>query len=216
MVGEEIASSIGSLFASGEVLFGRFGATVAFLSIGIAIYGIIVGTFYTHLSRRLLYDIRPDKRHSDKFLNQLGKVLLFIFKYTIVFPAITFAWFVFLAGSIFILSRTASLETVFVLSISLVAAMRILAYYNEKIAEDLAKFLPISLLTVVIVDSTLFTQELVQTRALTLSQALPEFASLIVFVILLEWTLRIIYVILRFIKQKLSSKEQETVWKEDG
>ncbi|MFA4982912.1 MAG: hypothetical protein WC588_01720 [Candidatus Micrarchaeia archaeon] len=216
MVGEEIAASIGSLFAGGEAVFGRFGATVAFLSIGIAVYGIVVGTFYTHLSKRLLYDIKPDKRHMDSFLNRLGRMLLFLFKYTLLFPSITFAWFVFLAGSIFILSRTASLETVFVLSISLVAAIRILAYYDEKIAEDLAKLLPVSLLTVVIVDSTLFTQELVQTRALALSGAVPEFASLILFVVLLEWTLRIIYVIMKFILQKMHQEEPESIWKDEG
>ncbi len=218
MVWEHMASWAGSLFSSGEALFGRFGATVALLALGIAIYGAIVGTFCAHLSKRLLYQSNPTGKKITGFVSQFGSLAALFFKYTILFPAITFTWFVLLASFLFLLSRTATLETVFVLSISVVAAVRILAYYNEKIAADVAMVMPLTLLGVLFIDPTLFNQQMVQGRLLTLSGALPEFAALVAFAVALEWILRIIYTIVKLVRARLGRKadvvgEQGEIWK---
>ncbi|MFA5106403.1 MAG: hypothetical protein WC506_05605 [Candidatus Micrarchaeia archaeon] len=209
MIEQQIAELAAQAFAGGEALVGRFGATVALLSIGIALYGAVVGTFYNHLSKRVLYESNKTSREINSFLGKFGHWTVLLFKYTILFPAITFIWFVLLASFLFLLSSTATLENVFVISISVVAAVRILAYYKEEIAVDLAKMLPLALFGVVIVEPTLFNSELVQERVLQLSGALPEFAALIAFVIALEWTLKIISSVVEFVKEKLAVGEPE-------
>ncbi len=201
MFEEQIAVLASSAFASGEALFGRFGATVALLSVGIAVYAAIVGTFYTFLSRRVLYETKPENRKGiSGLIHRFGGAVAVVLKYTFLFPAITFVWFAFISTFLFLLSRTVALETVFVLSISLVAAVRALAYYKQEIAVDLAKLLPLVMLGVLIVDPTLFSRELVESRVLQLAGALPEFAAFVVFVVVLEWFLRVSYFFVTLVK----------------
>jgi len=203
MLEEQAAALASAAFSSGEALFGQFGATVLLLSVGIAVYSAIVGTFYLHLSRRVLYETAPTKREGiSGILYRFGGLVALVLKYTVLFPAITFVWFALLSSFLFVLSRTAGIETVFVLSISLVAAVRMLAYYNEGLAGDLAKMFPLALLGVIIVDPTLYSQELVTSRLLTLFSALPQFAAFIAFAVVLEWGLRVLYAIVSFVRGK--------------
>ncbi|MFH1106303.1 MAG: hypothetical protein V1787_00250 [Candidatus Micrarchaeota archaeon] len=193
MIEEQLAALASAAFASGEALAGRFGATVFFLSVGIAVYAAIIGTFYHHLSRRVLYETkRIDRKGIWGFFLRFGNAVEVLLKYTVLFPAISFLWFAVLASSLFLISRTAELETVFVLAISVVIAVRALAYYKEEISVDLAKMLPLALLGVFIVEPTLYSREIIGARILQLLGAIPQFAAFIAIAIMLEWTLRIL------------------------
>ncbi|MFH1470141.1 MAG: hypothetical protein ABIF01_00170 [Candidatus Micrarchaeota archaeon] len=208
MLEEQLAAFASTAFANGEVLVGRFGATVLILTAGITIYSAIVGTFYHYLSRRDLHELKPENRKGiSGFVYRFGKIVAFFLKYTVLFPAITFLWFVLLSTFLFLLSRTVELETVFVLSISVVSAVRVLAYYKEEIAIDLAKMLPLALLGVLIVEPTLFSREIVESRIYQLAGALPQFAVFIGFTIALELVLRIIYYPMKLLRGK---KEEPT------
>ncbi|MFH0973480.1 MAG: hypothetical protein V1817_01685 [Candidatus Micrarchaeota archaeon] len=203
MIEAQFAGFVSAVFASGEALALKYGATVLFLTLGVAFYAAVFGTLYTYLSRRVLYEIKPEARGGiSGFVSRFGNIVGVILQYTLLFPAITFLWFVLLSASLFILSRTAELETVFMLSISVVAAVRILAYYKEAIAVDLAKLLPLALLAVLIVEPGLFSVELVKSRLLELVAALPQFAAVIVFVVVLEWALRLLYILAKYLRNE--------------
>jgi len=196
MIEVQIAAFAAAVFASIEAIAGKYGSTILLLSIGIAIYAAIVGTFYTFLSRRVLYELKPENvKLFSSLSTRLRNIAALILTYTVLFPAISFLWFVMISVFVFILSRTSSLETVFVLSISVVTAVRILAYYKESLAADLAKLLPLVFLGVTIIDPTLFTRQLVEERVLLLAGALPDFVAAMAFVIGLEWALRLLYTI---------------------
>jgi hypothetical protein len=197
MLGEQAAAAASAAFSNAEGLIGSFGATVAILTLGIALYAAVFGTFYNYLSRRVLYSPSAKGEGLGGLIHSYGSVAAALLTYTVMFPAITFLWFVFLSASLFLLSRTLSLDTVFVIAISVAAAIRVVAYYREEIAVDLAKMLPLALLGVALVDPTLFTAEIVSARVTQLAAALPDFALFIAFVIALEWLLRISYSIAR-------------------
>ncbi|OIO24227.1 hypothetical protein AUJ65_01595 [Candidatus Micrarchaeota archaeon CG1_02_51_15] len=196
MIEQQFIAIASAAFASAESLLGRLGATALILAIGIAAYAGTVGTFYNFLSRRVLYETKPENRKGiSGLIHHFGSIVAGILTYTVLFPCITFIWFALLSTFLFLISRSAELETVFVMSISVVAAIHVLAYYKEEIAVDLAKLLPLVLLGSAIVDPSLFTRELIESRLLELAQAIPEFAAFIVIAIALEWTLRILYLI---------------------
>ncbi|MFH0971383.1 MAG: hypothetical protein V1835_02340 [Candidatus Micrarchaeota archaeon] len=203
MIEDQLAQFAVGIFSNVESLTGRFGVTVLILTFGIAIYAAIVGTFYNFLSRRVLFELDSEKRGGLLgFILSLGHVAIFFFKYTLMFPAITFIYFVLISTFLFLLSRTAELETVFLLSISLVSAIRLLAYYKEEIAVDLAKMLPLALLGVLIVEPTLFSKEIVESRLTELLGALPSFVGFIGFTVVIEWVLRIFYFFARLARGK--------------
>lgn len=200
---DQIANFVSAAYVSVQVLASKYGETILFSTLGIVIYSAIFGTLYTYLSKRVLYKMKHENISGilGTFKN-LANFTSFVVKYTILFPAITFVWFALLSASLFLLSRTASLEFIFIISISVVAAVRILAYYSEEISVDLAKTLPLALLAVLLVEPTLFSLELIKSRIIELINALPQFAAFIIFVVILEWLLRILYSLVKYLRKE--------------
>ncbi|MBI4406540.1 hypothetical protein HY571_01365 [Candidatus Micrarchaeota archaeon] len=198
-------------YSQGQSYLGETGMNVLILAFGIAFYTALVGTFYNKLSKKVLYDVNfydkygKQKSTLKKFLNLLS----FVINYAVVFPLITFSWFILLSAFLYLLSRTLSVETVLLIALSVVAAIRICAYYREEIAVDLAKTLPLALLGVVLVEPTAFTSNLVNTR---LAELLVSVASVVPFlglIVGLEWTLRILLAIKRvFVPKKNNNSVQ--------
>lgn len=197
-------------YAQGEGIIGTTGMTALTLAVGIALYAILVGTFYTKLSKKVLHEvnIRDHLGNLEGPFQVVAEIVSFVLHYTLVFPLISFLWFVVLSVLLYLLSGTLTLDNVFLLAVSVVAAIRISAYYNEDIAVDVAKLLPLALLGVLLVDPTHFTADTVQIRLEQLFAAIPQFLPFLGLVIGMEWTLRILLLLKRaFIPKK---KKQET------
>ncbi len=192
----QIAFQASQLYQQGVNLIGETSMTVLALSFSIAIYAIIVGTFYIKLSKKVLYKIKTDKPH--KFLRAYFDMLIFLLKYTILFPLFSFVWFVFLSVMLYLMSTKLPLETAFILSISIVTAIRICAYYDEQVSVDLGKLLPLALLGIVLIDASSFTPAIVETKALELLTSLPRFVPFLIVGIAVEWILRLLLGIKRF------------------
>ncbi len=204
-----IAHSASRAYAYGQAIFGPTAMMVLSLAFGIACYAILVGTFYTLLSRRVLYhlDLRDHLGGEIRGWKKASKIASFVLSYTLVFPLITFLWFVALSVLLYVLSRTLSLASVFMLSLSVVASIRVCAYYKEEIAVDVAKLLPLALLGVLLVDPTYFNESMVRFRLLELFRSLPQFIPYLGIAIGIEWLLRILLACKRAV---LGHKETNT------
>ncbi len=194
------ASAIAStLYGQLHSSIGPVGSTVLILSIGIALYAIVVGTFYLRLSKKVLYKFEMSDKGKKSFLYGYMEAIGFVLRYALLFPLISFLWFTMLSVLLYLLSRTISLDSAFLLAVSVVAATRICAYYDENVSVDLAKLLPLALLGVLLVDQTQFTQEIVGNRVEELAANIPRFAPFLGIAIVLEWTLRILLAVKRMI-----------------
>lgn len=201
----EVASAAASVFSVIQGYLGDRAATIILLTLGIALYTALVGTAYNFISKRELYTLSSSNRQGlFGTVARLGSAVVFIIQYTVLFPIISFAWFFVLSTALFLLSRTATLETVFMLTLSVLAAVRLLAYYREGISADLAKMLPLALLGVAIVEPTLFNTELVRTRVEAIIAGLPSAAAFLAAIIVMEWVLRIIYAIAKALGRVVS------------
>jgi hypothetical protein len=87
-------------------------------------------------------------------------------------------------------------------SIALVSAIRVAAYYSEDLSRDLAKMLPFALLGIYLVDQSYFEFEV----SLELLKSVPEYWRLLVyyfaFIIALEFVLRILHNIVSLLRGK--------------
>ncbi len=193
------AMLVADLYSQGQAYLGETGMNVLVLAFGIAFYTALVGTFYNKLSKKVLYDVNFYDRYGKQktTFRKLLNVLSFVVNYTVIFPLITFFWFIFLSALLYLLSRTLSVETVLLIALSVVAAIRMCAYYREEIAVDLAKMLPLALLAVVLVEPTSFTPALINTRLAELLISVASVAPFLGLIIGLEWTLRILLAIKR-------------------
>ena len=195
----EKISEIFSQFSFENILRGDFSSfqPLFYLIISIAIYSIIIWHFYRFIARRDCFKLTP-RRHV--------KIIQFL-KYFFLFP---FVAFLFFAGfSLMLLFLTKSYEVSEILSISfaLITAIRITAYYSGDLSKDVAKMLPFALLGIFLVDASYFRIEDIIDKAYELPDFFVMALQFIIFIIFVEWILRVLLVI----KRKIIPTKQQNV-----
>jgi hypothetical protein len=133
--------------------------TLALYAVGVTLYALLVGLFYRTLSKRnLVKAVRRGHGGDEPTKKGLG-FLGFMF----AFPLVSFGMFLVLSVGLFFLAKgqvgvpeAARVRDLLLLSMSLVAGVRVAAYISEPSAEDLAKLVPLGLLGVLLVDPGYF------------------------------------------------------------
>ena len=162
-------------------------------TLGIAVYGVIVWTFYQKISKRDIFEsgIRRYERRLD-VRQKIFKTFLRMVEYGLVFPIISFISFVVLATLLFLLAKNQPVESIFLLAIAVISAARITSYYSEKLSEDISKLLPLALLGVFLVEPNFFSVELFVQRIESLVTFLPQTFGYVLYLVFLEWVLRVL------------------------
>lgn len=174
--------------------------------IGMVIYAVFIFKFYKFISKRDIFDMNLKKYLNSEhwFLKSFFRVMVYIIEYLLLFPLFTFFWFVVMTILLSTLAREQSLQNILLLSITIVAAVRATAYYNEDLAQDLAKTLPFALLGVFLVNLAFL-------DSLDILGTLKELPTLwetmlyyLLFAVLLEFVLRIIHFIISLFRDATS------------
>ncbi len=136
------------LFTDPSAFISAFGDQILGLLVlmaGILAYTLIVNEFYQRLSKRVMFAKKDE--HGNVRSGFLGWL-----SYIFLFPVVSFAFFVLLSLALLFLSQEGqtALE-VYTLSMAILAAVRVAAYFSEEASHDLAKLLPLGLLGVFLV-----------------------------------------------------------------
>lgn len=145
--------------------------------------------YYKQLARRDLFEI-PKLSLKSRFANALDRIIYFL-KYLFIFPIYSFIWFLVFSFLLFVLSKSRAIEDILFLGIIVVAATRIGAYVSEKLAEDMAKLLPLTLIAIFLIEPKAVILETIASSFPILSQQIPKAAKYLLFIIAVEWLLRI-------------------------
>jgi hypothetical protein len=181
------------------------------LTITLALSGLAMWFMYTKLAKKDLFTISKPKKESSKF----GKFICntaYISKYILFLPLYSFLWFIVFSFILLILSKSQNPESILYFCIVIISAIRVCAYLNEKLAEDMAKLLPLTMVATVIINPNFLSLDLetiINMFTLNTSNIiplLPSYIKLLLFTIILEWILRIISTIANAIKNKKSKK----------
>jgi hypothetical protein len=124
------------------------GTGIAFFAFiaGIATYSLFVWFFYRFISKRAaLVEIirRFDKREN----RSRTTIIIHSIIYIILFPIIIFVWFTFLAFFIYIIAEGMPFHIAIFVSMTIIAVVRILSYYKEDAAKEVAKMIPYAILS---------------------------------------------------------------------
>jgi hypothetical protein len=184
--------------------------------VGLSVYAIFVWKFYKTLSKRDLFKIDMEKYNlpgiKHKTLGKAGSVIAYILKYGVIFPVYIFLWFVVLSFFLLVLTEDVAISHIILVSISVVSATRLISYYREDLSSDLAKLVPFALLAISLVDPNFFAVDTTIARLSEISNLWSDILQFLVFSIVLEWILRIIFLTKRGIikrKNKTKIKSQE-------
>lgn len=163
--------------------------------IGMAIYSIFIFKFYTFLARKDIFklDLNQYNHATHPTIKKGLRLIFYVIEYIVLFPVFVFFWFSILTILLSFLAKEQAVQNVLLVSIAVVGAVRITAYYNEDLSRDLAKMLPFALLGIFLVNISYFSIG----ESMEVIKQIPSQISLLLyylfFVILLEFVLRIIY-----------------------
>ena len=181
--------------------------------LGIAIYAFFIFKFYRFLAARDILKLKWHKQYGwhEGFLKRTFKVFFYLIENIVVIPFLVFFWFIIMVGLLLLLSKN-SPEQIMLISMAIVGAVRITAYYKEDLSRDLAKMIPFALLGVFIVDMTFSSFTSAWENAKLLVNHVDKLFFYLVFVAALELIMRIIRLIYLAVhpeKEKKENKEDE-------
>lgn len=182
---------------------------IAAYGIFIVIYGIIIWHYYRTLAKRDLFHAKMEEGNTFtiRFRNFIRRFSVLL-GYVVIFPLISAVWFAILAFFIVVLAKNRPVESILTISVAIIFATRIAAYYHEDLAKDMAKLIPFALLAVFIVDPTFFSIDLAIERIYSIPGFWMQILEAIVLIVLLEWVLKILYSIKKALFGKHEEKEE--------
>ena len=186
-----------------KILSGDFSGLISvfYLAVAIAIYAVIIYNFYRYIARRDCF--KPSKRKYSKSVGFL--------KYFFLFPFVAIVYFMGFSLMLLFLSKDIEIGVVLSTSFAIILAIRMTAYYTEDLSKDLAKMLPFALLGIFLVSPSFFEYQDIVNKI----NSIPEFVNtafrFIVFIIIVEWILRILLTARYAIKPKKVEEKQKTV-----
>lgn len=181
-------------------------------SLGMVVYGIFIWNFYRFIARREMIPVGLDKYQTDG--KKITSIIAYVVKYVLVFPLVVLVWFVVYSTFLFFMAPDLSIELVFLVVISLVVTVRISAYYKEDLAKDFAKLIPFALLGIFLTSNIFFTADQVLERLDDFVPFLGKIVGFVIYAIIVEAFLRVLFVIKRKILPVAEEKLEESIEKQ--
>jgi hypothetical protein len=167
--------------------------------IGMVLYSVFIFKFYRFIASRNIFAIKHGR-------DSIPSKIFYYFKYVFLFPLVAFFWFLVLSGLLATLSQVISIGNIFMISMAIIATVRITAYYEEDLSKDVAKLVPFALLGVLLLDiSNVSFANIIEVVVQMPSQALV-LAYYFIFIVTLEFSLRLVSVLFRR-HEEVSSKK---------
>lgn len=179
---------------------------VLFFASVITIFSIIILKFYRTLGKRNILSLNLNQYNNSNHpvFYKLNAILLYLLEYAIIMPILIIIWFAILSITILITVNQMSLERVLIVSASIIAATRMLAYYNKEISLEIGKMLPLITLSLFLLTPEFFSVEDTISRISEIPSLLYNTGYFILAILGVELILRLIYTIALFFQ---SAKE---------
>jgi hypothetical protein len=181
-----------------------------FWSILMVVYAIFIWKFYRWIAKKDLINLnlRQYGIGSNALLEKMTHWGLYFFEYIIVLPFIVFVWFAFFTLFLVLLTENLKLQTILIISVTIITAIRMTAYYREDLSRDLAKMIPLTVLGVAITQG-LFSVQKVINQLFALPTFFMQIWTYLLFIMIIEFLLRFVDVL--FISFGIGKKEDVEV-----
>ncbi|RMD67722.1 hypothetical protein D6817_00675, partial [Candidatus Pacearchaeota archaeon] len=140
--------------------------------------------------------------------SKLAASALYFLEYVVIAPALLVIWFAALAIVLFLIAGEKSAQSILLISAVMIASIRILSYFHEEIAKDLAKLFPFMALSVFILSPNAFNFQSFLDKLSKVPFFIEDIASFIVLILAIEILLRAFHLVYE-IWQTEEEKESE-------
>lgn len=162
--------------------------------LGMSLFAIFVFKFYRFVAARDVFalDLGRYEGLSFRWMRSLLHLILYVVKYLLLFPVFAFFWFAVLTVTLSFLSRGQTFSETLLIALVTVSAIRVTAYYNEDLARDLAKILPFAVLSVILINASFSSVSDSLDRLRMAGDHSETIFYYLIFLIALEFVLRLI------------------------
>jgi len=161
----------------------------------IVIYSIFIWKFYRFIATKNLIELNLSKYNKSEhpFFTKLIAGILYLIEYIVILPFLIFIWFSIFTLFLIFLTEDLTINSLLIISVTIIGAIRMLTYipgYGEKLAKEISKLLPFTLLALSITKPGFFDIG----RILGQFSEIPGFFNKIIiyllFIVILESILR--------------------------
>ena len=172
---------------------------VATYVLGMSIFAIFVFKFYRFVAARDVFalDLAKYEGLSFRWGRALFHFIVYVVKYLLLFPVFAFFWFAILTVILAFLSKEQTFSETLLIALVTVSAIRVTAYYKEDLARDLAKILPFAVLSALIINASFSSVSDSLDRLRMAGDHSETIFYYLVFLIALEFVLRLIVSVVR-------------------
>ena len=169
--------------------------------LGMTLYAVFVFHFYRFVAARDMFRLNLSGRGEERgsLLGDLFRLVWWVVRFVFLYPAFAFFWLAVLTLVLAFLSDDRTLDSVLLIAMATVCAIRVAAYYNEDLARDLSKMLPFAVLSFFIVTADSL-DAIGSLAALSeVSEHRETIFYYLLFLVALELVLRFLFLIFSFL-----------------
>lgn len=181
----------------------------------IVVYVVFVWNGYKYISKKdpLGLNLKQYKNYEIAILERIFTGFVFFLEYLIITPFIIFITFVFLSFFLILISSNTDTAQIILLSSIIIATIRIISYYREQLAEEIAKMLPFAILIVFISNPASLSDvsylERIVNHLINIPSFFWEILNYLIFIILLESFLRFLDYAYSIVNPETESIDEE-------
>jgi hypothetical protein len=192
---ESISTQLLALYSGVNSLLPAWGQNflnLFLMALLIVLYSIFVWKFYRFIATKniISLDLKRYNRANHPLIIKVFAGVLYFIEYIIVLPFIIFFWFAIFTVFLLLLTENHNLNNIIIISATMIMAIRMVSYYKEDLAKELAKMLPFMLLAVSFLNPNFFDVERIFSGLIELSNSFGKIIHYLTFIISLEIILR--------------------------
>ena len=164
----------------------------------ILVYSVFVWKFYLPISRKDILKLNLGKysKSEHPLLAKLFAAMFYLIEYILILPFLIFFWFIVFTLFLIFITEDIALNSILIISSTIIAAIRMIAYYKEELSKDIAKILPMTLLAIAITKPGFFDMQRIIGSFKEIPGFLESISVYLLFIIILESVLRTFDIIL--------------------
>lgn len=170
----------------------------------VLIYAVFIWRFHRWISTKNLLKLNLNKHNKEG--TKILEGFFYFLEYIIILPFLIFFWFAIFTLFLLLLTESIPITTILIISATIIAVVRMTAYYNETLSRDLAKLIPFTLLGVSIINPGFFNFQ----RIIAKVSEIPQFFNHIIYYLIFIIALEIILRLFDFIFSLFGTKDEET------
>lgn len=146
----------------------------------VVIYSIMVWRFYQFISKKNPLGLNLNERYAPtehSFGTRFIVGALYFIEYVLIVPLLIFVIFGVFTLFLIILSSSQDVSQILIISATVIAAIRITAYYRENLSQEIAKLLPFMLLAMAVLNPETFAEVQYVEKIINQLNTIPLFLS---------------------------------------